>query len=500
MVTLASAAKPYARVRIGRALGMLLLLGGCADILGFSSSDNLVECNSDADCKPGFVCDSASRCRCERDCGEAGAGVGGTMATAGRGAGGSSGKNGTEAGEGGEGGSNPVGGHGAAAVSGGEAGVPEVGGSGGNGIEHQGGVAGDAFPAGAAGETSAGGAGAGAGPVCEEGDQTCFPCASNGEYEPDPNKDQVACGEVCHGDGVCGSARSCNSISPATCAGFDCCLSIPVPAGTFNQSCDYSCMSNDACVGANNEKVFPATLSAFSVDAFEVTVGRFRAFVAQYPLSKPAEKAGANTHNRLDHGWAGEWSDLLPADLGAKFDALKAGTDPDESCEVTWTSRETPADDRPMNCVTWYEAQAFCIWDGGRLPTEAEWNYVAAGGDDQRIYPWSSIEIDSERAVYGLHNATSVAIAPVGSLPAGHGRWFQNDLAGNVAEWTWDGYEDCRVPNCMDCGTTDGMKDKVIRGGAYSFTEDGVKVEARYQIDGGLRLPQAGFRCARDLP
>ena len=71
-----------------------------------------------------------------------------------------------------------------------------------------------------------------------------------------------------------------------------------------------------------------------------------------------------------------------------------------------------------INCVNWFEAYAFCIWDGGFLPTEAEWNYAASGGSEQRYYPWSasfppgattidetyaSYWMDSTKQCYGDH-------------------------------------------------------------------------------------------------
>src|SRR6185503_5212427 len=100
-----------------------------------------------------------------------------------------------------------------------------------------------------------------------------------------------------------------------------------------------------------------------------------------------------------------------------------------------------------MNCVSWFEAFAFCAWDGGRLPTETEWNYAAAGGNEQRVYPWGA-NIDLTKASYdcagdgsgtGTPNCMFSDMLPVGSRsPQGDGKWGQADLAGNVWEWTLD--------------------------------------------------------------
>jgi sulfatase modifying factor 1 len=242
------------------------------------------------------------------------------------------------------------------------------------------------------------------------------------------------------------------------------------------------------------DAAYPATLSDFWLDRFEVTVGRFRRFVASYPGNRPAEGAGAHPH--IAHsGWQKIWNDYYL--LGGKPGLTKS-----VSCNAatqTWTDSVGENENKPMNCLGWHEAFAFCVWDAGRLPTEAEWNYAAAGGSEQRAYPWSdppsSTTIDSTYAVYD-----GASIGGVGSTsPKGDGRWGQADLAGSLWEWNLDRY-DSYPPSCKDCATvpTASPTDRVIRGGNWGNPAPVLLSSIRRNLVPTWHASTIGVRCARN--
>jgi formylglycine-generating enzyme required for sulfatase activity len=342
---------------------------------------------------------------------------------------------------------------------------------------------------GGAGEGGSAGSGPDPKQECDPEATSCLLCDENGRYVPGS-----PCDLACEGEANCVTPRSCNG-QTTDCLDGSCCLSLPVPGGAFKRGCDYFCQLLE-CPDA--EQGYPASVSHFSVDAFEVTVSRFRPFVFAYQNAKPGDGDGANPNNTADEGWQSAWNQYLPAGQSDLLAQLSSDT-----CGEYATFRDVGNDELPVNCVSWYVAQAFCIWDHARLPTEAEWSYVASGGDEQRLYPWWNGPDDGpmgqEYATYYLSNGP-LGVTPVGSHADGIGKWLHYDLAGNVGEWVWDGFEDCYgTTQCDDCGRTEGQPYKSWRGGSFLDDQNWIQVPVRGGSDGTLNSSAIGFRCARDL-
>jgi hypothetical protein len=136
---------------------------------------------------------------------------------------------------------------------------------------------------------------------------------------------------------------------------------------------------------------------------------------------------------------------------------------------------------RPVTGVSWFEASAYCAWDGVRLPTEAEW-HQAARGLDGREYPWGNNEPDETRANFGnrVGRATPVGLYPAGATPEGVA-----DMAGNVWEWVEDWYQ--------------RRKKRVLRGGSFVNGPQELGTAFRGWGEPAYWFNDIGFRCLRKV-
>jgi formylglycine-generating enzyme required for sulfatase activity len=263
---------------------------------------------------------------------------------------------------------------------------------------------------------------------------------------------------------------------------------------------------SDTATGSSNElPEHTVTVSPFRLDDFEVTVGRFRRFLEAYDGTPPVVGAGANPHIP-DSGWQASFDSALPATQIALRNALFCGS------QSTWTSTATSHESLPVNCTTWYEASAFCAWDGGRLPTEAEWEFAASGGSDNRLYPWGAEIPDDQNGLAVIDcaaggtagNCQPNDIPPVGSRPDGRGRYGQLDLAGSMMEQVLDWYDPIYYAGAEASGTDVADLNptkptfRVVRGGNYITPGSNVRSTGRTNVAPTSRFDGVGFRCARD--
>ena len=178
--------------------------------------------------------------------------------------------------------------------------------------------------------------------------------------------------------------------------------------------------------------------------------------------------------------------------------------DPATYPAVTW--RPTGRDDAaPVNCVDALKAEAFCLWTGGRLPSEAQWEYAARSSGAQDLYPWGAAPASCALAVMDDSPASDApgcgagGPSPSCSRPPGETAQGLCDMAGNLSEWTDDCYQTTYAgapvdgsarPGAMDC-------DRSVRGGDWDSPPAEVTVTYREWVWPGAASAYLGFRCVR---
>lgn len=273
-----------------------------------------------------------------------------------------------------------------------------------------------------------------------------------------------------------------------------------IPAGEFLLGSD-----DEESWESDGEKVrLRVRVESFYLDKYAVTNAQFHAFVEATGYETEAEK----------YGWSFVFH-LLAGDV-AKGDIVGVPEPTPWWYGVRGADWRHPEGkdsglsgrlDHPVVHVTWNDALAYARWAGKRLPTEAEWEYAAAGGVTDRKYPWGS-ELHQD----GKHHCNIwqgefphlntaedgyVGTAPVDRFePNAFGLY---NMAGNVWEWSSDAYDDRQGNLGLDSVS---QQLKLIKGGSYLCHRsycNRYRLSARTYNSADSSTGHMGFRCAKSL-
>ena len=215
-----------------------------------------------------------------------------------------------------------------------------------------------------------------------------------------------------------------------------------IPAGWFWMGCapnDFACNGTEPEEERPDEKPYHKVyLDAYYIDKNDVTVSEYKKCV----------EAGGCTEPRWNNCYIINSIGQYLGTVGSEFQK----------------------DNKPVVCVDWNQANAYCQWAGKRLPTEAQWE-KAARGTDGRIYPWGNVW-DETRACFGQASTCAIGSYPQGASPYG-----VMDMAGNVSDWCSDWYDYNYYNHSQDhnpLGPNSGYW-HVLRGGGWFSLYDSVE-------------------------
>jgi formylglycine-generating enzyme required for sulfatase activity/predicted Ser/Thr protein kinase len=217
-----------------------------------------------------------------------------------------------------------------------------------------------------------------------------------------------------------------------------------VPGGTFKMGSDN---------GESDQKpVHSVTLDAFWIDRTEVTNAQYAKCVAAKQCAEPSEKT---SNTRASYYGNPDFANY------------------------------------PVIYVSWDDANKYCGWAGGQLPTEAQWEY-AARGPQSYTYPWGNDPPNDKLLNYNRYVADTTE---VGSYPRGASWVGALDMAGNVWEWVEDWYASYPdLPQTNPTGPTSGNY-RVLRGGSWRDYAPSVRSASLYYDTPASRSALVGFRC-----
>ena len=222
------------------------------------------------------------------------------------------------------------------------------------------------------------------------------------------------------------------------------------------------------------------TISSFYLDTYEITNTQYDRFL---------ESINSSTDHDFDHEYQ----------------------PPDQNHNRQYVNENLTVPAHPVVGINWFDAYSYCKWAGKRLPTEAEWEYAARGGDGvYRTYSWGNVSPNHEGIWRANYKPEGNAYAdgwrytsPPGSFPDGVSPFGIQDMIGNAEEWVHDWLDFdyySRSEGATDPQGPTAGRMRVIKGGSYGTPDlHNIRIATRLYGSPGIKSELQGIRCAQSI-